>query len=199
MLLCSGCRRLQSGRDSVSALHLKATLCPGVRWPPTHGQWLLLGQHHLGHKAREDSTPCEGFRLMMLRVCPQLCRPRGHETAFLKAVTAQGPALLKSPECTTALRMKKKVLSRALRAWLALWAGRQGPLAAPAHFSAACLTLGSFLCTRSPVPFHCPASCYLVTSASYFNTQINSRRPQTELPVVLFFLFHYCFCNIIRL
>lgn len=127
MLLCSGCRRLQSGRDSVSALHLKATLCPGVRWPPTHGQWLLLGQHHLGHKAREDSTPCEGFRLMMLRVCPQLCRPRGHETAFLKAVTAQGPALLKSPECTTALRMKKKVLSRALRARLALWARPSGP------------------------------------------------------------------------
>lgn len=77
-------------------------------------------------QAHEDSSPCAGFRLLMLRVCSRLCCPRGHETAFLKAVTAQGPALLKSPECTTALRMKKKLLSRALRAWLALWAWLPG-------------------------------------------------------------------------
>lgn len=173
MPLCSGCGRLQSGRDSVSALHLKATLCPGVRWPPTHGQWLLLGQHHLGHKAHEDSTPCEGFRLMMLRVCPRLCRPRGHKTAFLKAVTAQGPALLTSPECTTALRMKKKLLSRALRARLELWARLSGPPRCACALLCRVSRPRSFLCTRSPVPFHCPASCYLVTSASYFNTQIN--------------------------
>lgn len=108
--LGSGCGRLQSGRDSVSALCPKATLCPGVRWPPAHCQWLLLGQHHLGYKALEDATLCEGFTLMMLRVCPRLCRPRGQETALVKTVTAQGPALLKSPECTSALGMKKKLL-----------------------------------------------------------------------------------------
>lgn len=62
-------------------LHLKAP-CPGSGG---HDSRPLAAARPapLRTQAHEDSSPCAGFRLLMLRVCSWLCCPRGHETAFL--------------------------------------------------------------------------------------------------------------------
>lgn len=178
---------------SASALHPEATVS-GVRWPPdSTAHWHCVAP--LRTQARRDSSPCAGFRLLMLRVCSWLYCPwpaRPH----LKAVTAQGPAV-KVSRMHHCPQDEEETSQRSTEGL----AGAPG-LAARAPSLGLCtswrhLSPSGKLPPLTPCPFLCPTSCDLMTSASYFQHLNKQLTPSDQVTCRVF--SHYCFYNIIRL